>query len=165
MCKSKANTKREPCHAIAMRGGQCVVIDYHVSVSARPGGVALPVRPPQPQQLLPPRRRATAAAVGGVRPRAQLGAQGRRRRRGPRRHRHRLRLPQRQDAALGEELVRVHHGPAARRRELEVRVRAPRRPRRRRLQREVAGEGHPRRLHQLPAAAAPGCTCQHVRAI
>lgn len=113
-----------------------------MSVSGGRGGCpgALLVRPLQPQQLRPPW---PAAAVDGDVRRVQLVAQGRR---GPRLRR----LTQRQDAALGEELVRGHHGPAAGRRELEVRVRAAwRARRRRRLQREVAGEGHPRWRHQL----------------
>lgn len=58
-------------------------------------------------------------------------------------------LPERQEAALGDQLVGGHHRVAA---DGELEVGVPRRPhrrlllrRRRRLEREVAGKGYPRR--------------------
>uniref|UniRef100_A0A0A8XR30 Uncharacterized protein n=1 Tax=Arundo donax TaxID=35708 RepID=A0A0A8XR30_ARUDO len=106
------------------------------------GGGRLLGRFLEAEQLLPPdvRRagRAPVAVVG-----AELVAQ----RHGPAAAGAVRGLTERQEAALGEELVGGHHRVAADR-ELEVRVprRAPTRGlRRRRLDREVAGEGHPRR--------------------
>ena len=109
------------------------------------GGGLLLGRLLEPEQLLPPDvGRAGHAAV------ALVGAQLVAERHGPPAGAGLMRrLPERQEAALGEELVGGHHRVAADG-ELEVGVpgrrRAPARGGRgRRLHREVAGEGHPRR--------------------
>jgi hypothetical protein len=126
-----------------------VLLTYHMGVGGRAGGGVggglLLGRLLQPEQLLPPDvRRAGHAAV------ALVGAQLLAQRHGPRAAACLLRrLPQRQEPALGDELVGGHHRVAADR-ELEVGVprprRAPARGRRgRRLHGEVAGEGHARR--------------------
>jgi hypothetical protein len=123
-------------------------VTYHVGVGGRAGGsfggggggLLLLGRLLEPEQLLPPDvGRAGGAAVALVG--AQLVAQ----RHGPPAGGLLRRLPERQEAALGEELVGGHHRVAADG-DFEVGVPAPaRRGRGRRLHREVAGEGHPRR--------------------
>jgi len=128
-----------------------LVTTYHMGVGGRAGGSVggggglLLGRLLEPEQLLPPDvGRAGHAAVALVG--AQLVAQ----RHGPPAGAGLMRrLPERQEAALGEELVGGHHRVAADG-ELEVGVPGRRRAtasgcRGRRLHREVAGEGHPRR--------------------